>query len=142
MTTAVEEVREGSSLPVPPEPGPTAEARARARNSVVPDAEIPSSVVTDGIRRVGQAAVRGVALLDKPGSLVHSQPPTFRQSWDRHLECAGHYEAVMLRVPRYLWGCLHLFVLKPLLNLAEWITESPARFFVAVTLGAVIWFFA
>ena len=77
----------------------------------------------------------------KPGSLVHSQPPTFKQSRDRHHECARHYGHSAIRWPRLLWGYFHLLVIKPVLNLAEWVTESPARFFIAVAVIAVIWFF-
>jgi hypothetical protein len=40
-----------------------------------------------------------------------------------------------------MWGYFHLLIIKPALNLTEWITESPARFTVALTLSAVIWFF-
>lgn len=87
-------------------------------------------------------ASRAAAVLDKPGSLVHSQPPTFRQARDRHHECARHYEALILRWPRLLWGWFHLLAVKPALNLLEWVTESPARFFVSVAIAAVIWFFS
>jgi len=81
-------------------------------------------------------------MLNKPGSLVHAQPPTFAQARDRHHECAGHFAAPALKLLRLVWGYFHLLVVKPVLNLAEWLTESPARFFVAVALSAVIWFFA
>jgi hypothetical protein len=70
---------------------------------------------------------------------VHSQPPTFRQARDRHHECAGHFGTPVLRWLRLMWGYLHLLAVKPVLNLAEWVTESPARFFVAIAILAVLW---
>lgn len=142
VTTAVpEEVGEGS-LPASPSPDSIAEARAQARESLTPEVAGSSSVVTDGIRRAGQGAVRAVALLDKPGSLAHSQPPTFKQAWDRHAECAKHYEALAVRLPRYWWGCFHLLVIMPPLYLALWLTESPARFLVAAAIIAAVWFWS
>lgn len=82
------------------------------------------------------------ASLDRRGSLFDAQPPTFRQARTRHHECADHFQAGLLRWPRYVWGYFHLLIVKPLLNLAEWVTESPARFFVAVIIVAVIWFWS
>jgi hypothetical protein len=73
---------------------------------------------------------------------VHAQPPTFRQARDRHHECASHFEAALLRYPRYLWGYFHLLIIMPALYLVVWVTESPARFFVTAALAAIIWFFS
>ena len=114
--------------------------------SVAPD-QVPSlPVVTDSIRRTvrtASLAVRfGAGMLNKPGSLYLSRPPSFAQARDRHHECAGHFGSPLLKVLRLAWGYVHMLAVKPALNLAEWLTESPARFAVALTLGAVIWFFA
>jgi hypothetical protein len=74
-------------------------------------------------------------------SLIHSQPPTFHEAWRRHHECAGHYEAALLKYPRLVWGYFHLLVIKPLLNLLEWVTESPARLVItAIVLFLIVWF--
>jgi len=80
-------------------------------------------------------------MLNKPGSLVHAQPATFAQARDRHHECAGHFGSPLMKALRLLWGYFHLLAVKPALNLAEWITESPARCFITAAVGAVIWFF-
>ena len=93
MTVTASEENLEKELPPGAEPKTLRRQERTRASSVTPD-QVPSSgVVTDSIRRAGQAAVRGLAVLDKPGSLVHAQPPTFRQAWDRHRECAGHYEA-------------------------------------------------
>ena len=139
MTTVSEEAREGSFPEDEHEPGSTAEARARVRASVTPPASVALQAVTDGAQAAQRLAASAVALLDRPGSLIDAQPPTFRQARDRHHECAGHFQAALLRWPRYAWGYLHLLLIKPVLNLAEWITESPARFTVALAISAVIW---
>lgn len=140
MTTASEVAREEAEA-VAPEPSPEPlrrQARTRA-SSVTQAASTASQPVTQRVRAAGRALSSSAALLDKPGSLVHSQPPTFRQARDRHHECAHHFEAALLRYPRLLWGYLHLLTIKPALNLAEWITETPARFFVALIVAIVIW---
>lgn len=120
------------------------QVRTRA-SSVTPDQGLPLPVVTDGIRRAARtaslAARFGVAMLNKPGSLVHAQPATFAQARDRHHECAGHFGVPLVKGLRLLWGYIHLLVIKPALNLAEWITESPARFFITMAVGTVIWVF-
>jgi len=38
-----------------------------------------------------------------------------------------------------LWGAVHVLLVKPALNLAEWLAESPARFIVAVVILGAIW---
>jgi hypothetical protein len=142
VTTVDEAAREGSFPAGTEAPESTAEMRACARESVAPASPSSLDAVTQRVRSAGQVASRAVALLDRPGSLVHSQPPTFRQARDRHHECAGHYQALLLRLPRLAWGYVHLVVVMPVLYLAVWLTESPARFFVAVAAAASIWFFA
>ena len=114
-------------------------------SSVTPGELLSPGVVTDSIRRAAQAAslavTFGAGMLNKPGSLVHSQPPTFAQAWDRQLECARHFNALFLRWPRYWWGVAHTFVIKPALNFAEVVTASPAWFFVSLAIAVVIWVF-
>ena len=142
MTTVDEAAREGSSPAGAEAPESTAETRAYARASVTPPASVALQAVTDGAQAAQRLALSAVALLDRPGSLIDAQPPTFRQARDRHHECAGHFQAALLRWPRYAWGYVHLVFVKPVLNLAEWITESPARFTVALAIGVVIWFWS
>lgn len=142
MTTVAEEVKEGSSPELRDVPESTAQSRACARESVTPPASVTRDAVTQSARAARQAAVRAVAILDKPGSLAHSQPPTFAQARDRHHECAGHFSAPVLRWLRLTWGYAHLLLLKPALNLAEWITESPARLFITAALAAAVWFWS
>lgn len=79
-----------------------------------------------------------MALLDHPASLVHSQPMTFKEALDWHGECARHYRHPFFAGCRMAWGWFHLLVIKPALNLAEWVTESPLRLAVAVALIAAI----
>lgn len=127
MTEVREAVREGS-LPEAVDTHNEAESAQRARS--IPPASLAS------LKTVTQ---RATALLDRPGSLVHAQPPTFRQARDRHHECAAHFQAGALRWPRLAWGYLHLLVIKPALNLAEWVTESPARLAVTAAIIGVVW---
>lgn len=140
MTTVQEAVREGSS-PETPTAKASPESAQRARSITLPSAAA-FDAVTQRVRKTGQFAARGAALLDRPGSLVHSQPPTFRQSRDRHHECANHYQTwPIVRWLRLTWGYFHLLAIKPALNLLEWVTESPFRLLIAVIIGTVIWFF-
>ena len=144
--TASEEQREGKEVLSDPVPESLRrQVRARA-SSVTPGEGSSPGVVTDSIRRSWQvASLTGTFLagmLNKPGSLIHAQPPTFAQAWDRHLECARHYEALALRWPRYWWGVVHTLVIKPALNFLEVVTASPAWLFVTCAVAFVIWFFS
>ena len=140
MTEIREAVREGSPPEILP-PTPEAESAQRVR-SVAQPASIAVQAVTDSAQAARRFLVSVPASLDRRGSLFDAQPPTFRQARTRHHECADHFQAGLLRWPRYVWGYFHLLIVKPLLNLAEWVTESPARFFVAVIIVAVIWFWS
>jgi hypothetical protein len=138
VTTVREEAREGSSLAVSPEIN--AEAGAHARASVTLPSALPSAAsVTARVRQAGELVSRAGALLDKPGTLVHAQPPTFRQAHDRHRECAAYFQLPVLRFARRAWGWFHLLVIKPALNGLEWVTESPLRAVIALAIAAVIW---
>ena len=141
MTTASEEKQREEAVSPEAEPETLCRQERTCASSVAPTALTALASVTERVRAAGQFAAKGAALLDRPGSLVHAQPPTFAQSRDRHHECARHYGHSAIRWPRLLWGYFHLLVIKPVLNLAEWVTESPARFFIAVAVIAVIWFF-
>lgn len=95
--------------------------------------------------RVQVAGVRVTAAVSRPGSLVHDRLPTFAEAWARQCECARHYKTAMwfpwLQYPRYVWGFIHVCVVKPVLNFLEWLSESPLRFCItAVTVFAIYWF--
>ena len=46
-----------------------------------------------------------------------------------------------LQYPRYVWGFIHVCVVKPVLNLMEWLSESPLRLVItAIVLFAIVWF--
>ncbi len=134
-----EAVREGSFPVDEHEPEFTAQPRPCARESIALPPRTAPAAVAERVRRAGEIASKAAALLDRPGSLVHSQPPTFRQAWDRQMECARHYGTPVVRWLRALWGAVHVLLVKPALNLAEWLGESPARAFIAVALIAAIW---
>lgn len=142
MTTFSEEKAVSGEVP----PGAAPESlcgQVRTRASSVTPAALPSlEAVTQRVRGAGQFAAKGAALLDRPGSLVHSQPPTFRQARDRHHECAAHFGVPLLRFARLLWGYFHLLAIMPVLYLAVWLTESPLRFLVAVAATGAVWFFS
>jgi hypothetical protein len=136
-------VREGSAA-AGAEPHANAEARARAREDTPPPPPIAFQAVTESARAARRLLASwqasGAAALDRQGSLADAQPPTFRQARDRHHECAGHLGTwAFLRVLRLAWGYFHLLVIKPALNAAEWVTETPARFFITCAVAAVIW---
>ena len=142
MTTASEEKEREEAVSLESSPETLRGAGRTCATSITPPSATARGAVTQRVRAAGQAASRAGALLDRPGSLVHSQPPTFRQARDRHHECAGHYRHPLLHLPRLLWGYFHLLVVMPVLYLAVWLTESPARFFIAAAVAASVWFFA
>lgn len=142
MTAVSEEAREGSSLAVPQEQEFNAEAGAHARASVTLPSALPSTAVTERVRQAGAVASRAADALTRPGTLLHAQPPTFRQAHDRHKECADWFRSPVLRWLRRAWGWFHLLVIKPALNGLEWVTESPLRAAIAVALTAAVWFFS
>ena len=136
MTQSDEKTRESSAAADEHVPLPTAEARTRERGSETAPASVALDAVTQGARAVRGTVASGLAVLDRPGSLIHAQPPTFAQARERHHQCAGHYQAGLMRWPRLAWGYAHLLVIKPALNFAEWVTESPAR--CAVALAVIV----
>lgn len=143
MTTVSDDIEEAAgegSLPPEPPPADPSRRGARRAESLTPAALTALASVTQRVRKSGQFAAKGAALLDKPGSLIHAQPPTFRQAMDRHHECAGHIRTwTPLRAGRYAWGWFHLLFILPPLYLLAWVTESPLRLFIAAALAAAIW---
>jgi hypothetical protein len=153
VTEIEEAVGEGSPA-VFPLPGAQAESAQRA--NIVPQAEETAlklvtqrvqhpvmSHVADRARSARCKLASGVAALDTAGSLADAHPPTFRQARARHHECAGWFKTwPFVGWLRLAWGYAHLAVIKPALNLAEWITETPSRFFTALIIGAVIWYWS
>lgn len=143
MITASEEKAEAEA--VAPDAKPETlrrQARTRAISVALPPETASATAldsVTERVRQAGEIASKAAALLDRPGSLAHSQPPTFRQAWDRQMECARHYGTPAVRWLRALWGAVHVLLVKPGLNLAEWVCESPARFVTALAILAAIW---
>jgi len=89
--------------------------------------------------RIGKAQAARATLLEKQGTLLHSQPPTFIQAHTRHQESAAHFRNRGLAGQRMAYGWFHLTVIKPSLNYAEWATESELRLIIHVLLGLAVW---
>jgi len=135
-----------------------AQAGARARDSVTPAEEAALNLVTERVlhpraaraRRVASRATkraRGIGAgaakwATRRESLVHAQSATFHETWAQHRECAQHYQAALLRYPRYAWGAVHVTLIKPLTDGSQWVTFSPARTIVTGAVAAVIWFYS
>lgn len=85
------------------------------------------------------AQASAAALLEKPGTLLHAQPPTFRQAHVRHRECAGHYGHPAASRSRAVYGYGHMLAIKAPLNYIEWATDSPLRGTIHVLLGLAVW---
>ena len=138
MTEIVEAAKEGS----PPE-FPSAEESTRrsaqARESVTQADSVAFQAVTQSARFLFRGGVSVLAAMDRAGSLPDAQPPTLRQARAWQHKCAGHYQSLLVRWPRLLWGYVHLLIIKPVLNGLEWVTASPARSAVAAALLAVVW---
>lgn len=145
MTTVSETgLREGSEEEVPPEAALESlrrQARTRASSVALPSPASPHSV-TVRVRQAGVAVAKAAVLLDKPGTLLHAQPSTFRQAHDRHRECADWFRSPVLRWLRRAYGWFHILLVKTALNGLEWVTESPLRAVIAIALIAAIWFFS
>lgn len=139
MTLSDEEVREGSAPPDDAAAEFSAEARAQARTSLTRPDSIAFQAVTQSARVLFRGGVSALAALDRAGSLPDAQPPTLRQAREWQHRCAGHYQSLLIRWPRLLWGYVHLLIIKPALNGLEWVTASPARSAVAAALLAVAW---
>jgi hypothetical protein len=138
VTELREEVREGSPPETAAAPG-DAESAQRAKSITRTDS-IAFQAVTQGARTVFRGGVSALAALDRAGSLGDAQPPTFRQAREWHHKCAGHYQALIIRWPRLLWGYVHLLLIVPSARFCEWVTASPPRLIVAVALFCAFWF--
>jgi hypothetical protein len=138
VTEIREEIREGNPADCSA-PDAQAESAQRAR-SITPPASVALDALTQGGRAARQTMASALAAFDKPGSLFGARPATFQEARAWHHQCAGHYEAALLRWPRLVWGYVHLLVVMPALRAAEWVTGSPARLFVTLAVTAVIWF--
>lgn len=138
MTEIVEAAREGSPPELPSAEEP-ARRSAQARESITLPDSVAFQAVTQSARFLFRGGVSVLAAVDRAGSLPDAQPPTLRQAREWHHKCAGHYQALLVRWPRLLWGYVHLLLVKPALNGLEWITASPARSAVAAAVLAVAW---
>jgi hypothetical protein len=132
VTELREAVREGSPPETAAAPG-DAESAQRAKSITRTDS-IAFQAVTQSARTLFRGGVAALTALDRAGSLPDAQPKTMRQAWTWHRRCAAHC-ATVLRWPRQLWGAVHVTTVKPALNFAEWITESPIR--MLVTYGVI-----
>jgi hypothetical protein len=144
MTAVADEHEEGMPFgPVLLRPPARAHARASAMDlepgEVLP--QVPSLPPRTERARVRAAQVIGgtTAVLEKPGTLMHAQPPTFRQAQLRHHECAGHYAHPLARAPRVAYGYGHMLCIKAPLNYVEWATDSPLRGTIHALLGLAVW---
>ena len=72
-------------------------------------------------------------------SLAYARPSSLADCWALHRASAEHYQAGLLRWPRYAWGRVHV-ALKAVLFGLDWVTESPARLLVAAAVAAACWF--
>ena len=146
MTVVDEARQEGSCPPETEGQESTAAERAPARKSLTRAALTALTAFWAVVTlRVQVAGVRVTAAVTRPGSLVHDRLPTFAEAWARQCECARHYKTAMwcpwLRYPRYVWGFIHVCVIKPVLNFLEWLSESPLRLVItAIVLFAIVWF--
>jgi hypothetical protein len=143
MTTASEKtgLREAGKAVGPDAMPESLRRQARTCATSVPlpslDAPVP---VTERARAVRLLLARAADYLDRPGSLVHAQPPTFARAREQHHEAARRRAAVpLLAGARLAWGYFHLILIKPVLNFLEWVTETPLRFFAAVILCVIVW---
>jgi hypothetical protein len=146
MTTASEEKAVRQAVSPSDVPVPIRRQERTCATSVPLPSPAALEPVTDRARAAGSAlalaAGRAADYLDRPGSLVHAQPPTFARAREQHHEAARRHNAPLLRGLRIAWGYSHLILIKPLLNLLEWVTETPARFLAAVILGVIVYYFS
>lgn len=118
-------------------PGVTAQPRPHAR-SVLAGGTSSSLPVSPAGAAGGRAADLAAVLLDRPGTLLHARPPSFRDAQRRHHECAGHHAGRTLYAGRLAYGYLHMALVKAPLNYAEWATDSPLRLLIHAIVGALV----
>lgn len=139
MTTVSEAAKEGSAPETAGKPGITADAGAHARAIVTLPAPLPSEPATERVRHLRRVLARAAEIADRPGSLAHARPQSLARARERHHEIAGRHSIPLFRVLRLAWGYAHLVLIKPALNGAEWVTETPLRFFAAVIVALIVW---
>jgi hypothetical protein len=113
-----------------------------SKPALVPVPSLPSPAITPEPDPVPAPAGRGekaAALLARPGTLAHAQPPTFHQALTRHRECSGHYRHPAVSCSRAAYGWFHTVLIKAPLNYIEWATSSPLGFLIHAVLGLAIW---
>lgn len=131
-----EAVREGSLPELPSAEDPTRRGAQRA-NSITPPAPIALDAVTQSARWVRARLGR---LLSRPQPGGRGRPG-FPQAREWHHECAAHYRwNPAARWARLAWGYGHLLLVKSVTDFTEWVTESPARFCVALAVGLAVWY--
>jgi hypothetical protein len=141
---ATEEGKEGTSLESPrPAANPESAQRARSLPFPSPAALAP---VAERVRTVADFAVRtgvkAAELTDRPASLIHAQPPTFVEARVRHHERARSHRWAVARTLHFVYGYLHMVLIKPALNFLEWVTETPSRLAAAVAIIVIIYFWS
>lgn len=148
MTTVSQEKAGEGSFPAAPQvPESTASLRACAREDTPSAARLPSSEVTQRVRALEKVRAWTAArlalvtgYLDGQDSLFHAHPPTFARARELHHERAARHNLwAPVRVARLAWGYFHLVIIKPALNFAEWVTETPLRLSGAVLLALIVW---
>jgi hypothetical protein len=140
MTTASEEKAGQEAVSVEAVPEPLRRQARTHASSVTPDCSLSPEAVTPRVLAVRVMLARVTAFLDRPGSLAHAHPPTFARAREFHHERATRHNLwAPLRVTRLVYGYLHLIVIKPALNFAEWVTETPLRLFGAIVLAVIVW---
>jgi hypothetical protein len=126
--------------PEPDAPAHRAGARGRASSLPVPlplplapapgsDSESPAAGVIAGL--AGTFAI--------PSDLLHARPASLADAHAAHRQAAAHWNGALPRHLRHAWGWLHV-ALKAVLHAADWVTASPARFFVAAMVAVAVWF--
>jgi hypothetical protein len=91
---------------------------------------------------VHQIAVRTAEFLDRPGSLIHAHPHSLARAREFHHEAAARHDVwPVIGIMRLAWGYGHMLLIKPVLNLLEWFTETPLRFAALIAFVAVVYFF-
>jgi hypothetical protein len=121
---ADKEVREGSPAPTAQD-GINAQARAHARAILAPPTSISLQAITDSAQALRRTFASAATYMDRPGTLVDAQPPTFRQARQEHHRCAAHFNALLFAWPRLAWGYAHIIAIKAPLYFAEMVSFSP-----------------
>lgn len=115
---------------------------ARSVTSALPLPPAPAVPRVPGGDAASPSAARVRSALEwlSSGGHLTSRPQSLREAHAHVHEAAGRYEALLLRVPRLMWGYVWL-LLKAVLNTVEWVTRSPVTFVTAAVLITVAVFF-